>query len=109
MYFYNVPSMGIGLPHKVELSWGVDNLNANNQLEHVILGNQDLSLNDNTLRNITLVATTRGGTNYVSVGIRFRFCPEKNSIRWLIVTEIEVCNEGKIKMLYRGWGKISHL
>ena len=95
LFFYNVPSMGIGLPHKVELSWGSTSFIANNPLEHVILGNQDLSLNDSTLRNVTLVATTNGTTSYRSVGIRFRFNSNENNIQWLIVTEIELCNEGK--------------
>ena len=94
LYFYNVPSMGIGLPHDVELSWGSIDVIANDRLEHIILGNQDLSLNDSTLRNVTLVATTNGSTSYASVGIRFRFSSNENNIRWLIVTEIELCNEG---------------
>lgn len=87
--------MGIGLPHEVELSWGESPMHATNKLEYVILGNQDLSLNDNTLRSVTIVTTTNGAANYSSVGIRFPFNPDKNNIRWLIVTEIELCNEGK--------------
>ena len=94
LYFYNVPSMGIGLPHEIELSWGAAIIIANNPLEHVILGNQDLALDDNVLRNVTIVATNDGGTPYTTVGIRFRFSDD-NRIRWLLLTEIEVCNEGK--------------
>ena len=93
LFFYNVPSMGIGLPHEIELSWGTNNLIANNRLERVVLGNQDLAQDDNGLKNVTIVATTSGGSNYVSVGLRFRFS-DKNSIQWLLLTEIEICNEG---------------
>ena len=99
LYFYNVPSMGIGLPHEIDLSWGDMNaITANNPLEHVILGNQDLALDDNVLRNVTIVATNDGGRPYTTVGITFRFSDE-NRIRWLLLTEVEVCNEGNLCQL----------
>ena len=100
LYFYNIPSMGIGLPHEIELTWGTFIIEANNPLEHVILWNQDLALDDNVLRNVTIVATNNGSMPYKSVGITFRFSDE-NRIRWLLLTEIEVCNEGNLYQLWR--------
>ena len=94
LFFYNFPSMGVGLPHEIELTWGSTTLDANNKLEHVILGNQDLSLNDTGLRNVTVVATSNGATSYGSIGLHFRFSSNENNIRWLLLTEIELCNEG---------------
>ena len=36
-----------------------------------------------------------GGRPYGTVGITFRFSDD-NRIRWLLLTEIEVCNEGNL-------------
>ena len=92
LYFYNVPTKGIGLPHEIELMWGRDVLVANNPLEHVILGNQDLRLDDNVLRNVTIAATTTCVIPYTSIGMIFHFS-EKNDIRWLLLSQIEICSE----------------
>ena len=94
LYFYNAPSKGIGLPHEIELVWGKDVTVAYSPLEHVILGNNDLSLDDDILRNVTIAATTSGGVplGYTSIGVIFRFS-EKSGIRWLLLSHIEVCSE----------------
>jgi len=58
LFFYNIPSSGIGLP-PAELFWSVGNAyNPNIPLPHIIVGNQDLSQDDCTLRNVSLVVTT---------------------------------------------------
>ena len=58
LFFYNIPSSGIGLP-PAELFWSdVSPLNPNIPLSHAIVGNQDLSQDDSTLRNVSLVVTT---------------------------------------------------
>ena len=44
LFFYNTPSMGIGLPHEIELNWGdVNTVLAMNQVGHAVLGNNNLS------------------------------------------------------------------
>ena len=58
LFFYNIPSSGIGLP-PAELFWSDTNVfNPDGPLSHVIVGNQDLSQDDRTLRNVSLVVTT---------------------------------------------------
>ena len=58
LFFYNIPLSGIGLP-PVELFWSsVSPYNPDKPLSHVIVGNQDLSQDDRTLRNVSLVVTT---------------------------------------------------
>ena len=95
LYFYNIPSMGIGLPNEIELMWGdVNTVIVNNPLRHAVLGNSDLSKNDNTLRNVTIaVLPDNIGDDYMAVSVTFRF-PDTNGIRWLILSEVEVCTEG---------------
>ena len=60
LFFYNIPSSGIGLP-PAELFWSNSYpINPDILLSHVIVnvGNQDLSQDDRTLRNVSLVVTT---------------------------------------------------
>ena len=94
LFFYTIPSMGIGLPHEIELMFGDNTILVNNPLRHAVLGNSDLSQNDNTLRNIT-VAVIPDNTmdEYMAVSIAFRFSDD-SCIRWLILSEVEVCTEG---------------
>ena len=50
LFFYNIPSMGIGLPREIELSWGDTNqISTPNHLERAVLGNSDLSQEDTLL------------------------------------------------------------
>ena len=91
LFFYNIPSMGIGFPHEIELMWGDNIVLVNNPLRHAVLGNSDLSQSDNTLRNVTIaVLPDNIGDVYRVVSVTFRF----NGIRWLILSEVEVCTEG---------------
>ena len=96
LFFYNIPSMGIGLPHEIELNWG--NMNqafTPNRLGHAVLGNNDLSQEDNTTRNVTIAAiadTNDDMTDYTAFSITFRFSAA-NPIRWLILSEIEICTD----------------
>jgi len=53
LFFYNIPSSGIGLP-PAEFFWGNSNpFNPNIPLSHVIVGNQDLSQDDNSSKCLT--------------------------------------------------------
>ena len=88
--------MGIGLPHEIELAYSNNPLDVSNPLGHAVLGNQDLSEDDNILRNVT-VAVVPSGTSpsYTSIGITLRFS-ELNRISWLLLSEIEICNDAGI-------------
>ena len=94
LFFYNIPSMGIGFPHEIELMFGDNTLLVNNPLRHAVLGNSDLSQSDNTTRNVTIaVLPDNIGDEYRAVSITFRFS-DANHIRWFILSEVEICTEG---------------
>jgi hypothetical protein len=60
-----------------------------------VLGNSDLSQEDNTTRNVTIavIAGDRGDvTPYAALSITFRFSDD-NAIRWLILSEVEFCTD----------------
>ena len=94
LFFYNIPSMGIGFPHEIELTWGDNTVIVDNPLRHVVLGNTDLSQSDNSFRNVTItVLPDNIGDDYRAVSITFRFS-DASCIRWLILSEVEICTEG---------------
>ena len=93
LFFYNIPSSGIGLP-PAELVWSdVNVLNPDNPLSHVIVGNRDLSQDDRTLRNVSLVVTTDSIANYRFLRIRFTFPAEISLIDWILLREVQLCGE----------------
>ena len=95
LFFYNIPSSGIGLP-PAELFWSNRNpTNPENLLSHVIVGNQDLSQDDRNLRSVSLVVTTDqdGAVDYTFFRIRFTFPAETNLIDWILLSEVQLCGE----------------
>ena len=93
LFFYNIPSSGIGLP-PAELFWSDTNLfSPENPLSHVIVGNQDLSQDDRTLRNVSLVVTTDQDSipDYGFFGIQFTFPSETSLIDWIFLSEVQLC------------------
>jgi len=95
LFFYNIPSIGIGLP-PAELFWdNADPSNPDNPLSHVIVGNQDLSQDDRTLRNVSLVVTTDQNdiADYRFFRIHFTFLAETSLIDWILLSEIQLCGE----------------
>ena len=95
LFFYNIPLNGIGLP-PAELFWSNTNpTNPNNPLSHVIIGNQDLSQDDRTLRNVSLVVTTDQDSNpdYRFFRIRFTFPSETSLLDWILLSEVQLCGE----------------
>ena len=97
LFFYNVPSSGIGLP-PAELFWGdINPLNPNIALSHAIVGNQDLSQDDRTLRNVSLVVTTDQDDPSIPVyryfRIRFTFPAQTSLIYWILLSEVQLCGE----------------
>jgi len=97
LFFYNIPSSGIGLP-PAELFWSVSNpTNPDIPLSHVIVGNQDLSQDDRTLRNVSLVVTTDNpqavSTDYRFFRVHFTFPTETSLIDWILLSEVQLCGE----------------
>jgi len=95
LFFYNIPSSGIGLP-PAELFWSDVNLfSPKNPLSHVIAGNQDLSQDDRTLRNVSMVVTTDEISipDYRYFRIHFTFPAETSLIDWILLSEVQLCGE----------------
>ena len=94
LFFYNIPSSGIGLP-PAELFWSnVNAFNPDIPLSHVIVGNQDLSQDDNILRNVSLVVTTdQSSIEYRFFRIQFTFPAETSLIDWILLSEVQLCGE----------------
>ena len=97
LFFYNIPSSGVGLS-PVELYWSDTNaILPENLLSHVIVGNQDLSQNDRTLRNVSLVVTgDQPQNNYRYFRVRFTFPAETSLIDWILLSEVHFCEEAGV-------------
>jgi len=97
LFFYNIPSSGIGLP-PTELFWSVAPFSQYNLFSHVIVGNQDLSQDDTTLRNVSLVVTTDQSSiaDYRYFRIHFTFPAETLLIDWILLSEVQLCGEAGI-------------
>ena len=97
LFFYNIPSSGIGLPPADLFRSDVNFENPDIPLSHVIIGNQDLSQDDNTLQNVSLVITTDqddpGITGYKYFRIHFTFPAETILIDWILLSEVQLCRE----------------
>ena len=93
LFFYNIPSSGIGLP-PAELFWSDANaVSPEIPLSHVIVGNQDLGQDDTTLRNVSLVVTTYQDADYRFFRIHFTFPAEASLIDWVLLSEVQLCGE----------------
>ena len=95
LFLYNIPSSGIGLP-PAELFWSDTNVfNPDVPLSHAIVGNQDLSQDDRTIRNVSLVVTTDQSSipDYRYFRIRFTFPIETSLIDWILLSEVQLCGE----------------
>ena len=103
LFFYNIPSSGIGLP-PAELFWSDTNvLNPDEPLSHVIVGNQDLSQDDRTLRNVSLVVTTDQDStpDYTFFRIRFTLPADSNLTDWILLSEVQLCGEAGMCLFQR--------
>ena len=103
LYFYNNPSRNIGLPYDTDVT-------SQPGIPSFIEGNQDLSLNDNLLRNVTLIPRATIEANKFS--IKFRFS-NIDKIDWLLLTEVELCTSGiyctLLKIIIEGKFPISNV
>jgi hypothetical protein len=83
LFFYNIPSMGIGLPN-IELFAG----SGTAQQTYFLTGNQDISQEDNGRRNVAL-----SFDGAVTPVLRFEFVFDNTDIDWLILSEILLCTD----------------
>ena len=83
LFFYNKPSMGIGLPD-IRLA-------SSSTLPHYITGNQHLRSDDDGRRNVTLslVDTSDLIANFT---IMFNF-GDSNRVDWLLLSEVRICQQ----------------
>ena len=92
LFFYNIPLSGVSLS-PAELYWSDTNPTLpENRLSYVIVGNQDLSQDDSTPRNVSLVVTTDQNDipDYRLFRIRFTF-PGTSLIDWILLSEVQLC------------------
>ena len=84
LYFYHVPSMGIGLPD-VRLEVG------GQPQPYFVTGNQNLSSTDARRRNVILsfAGTITAGNRFT---VNFDFNEESN-VDWLLLSEVQLCTE----------------
>ena len=97
LFIYNIPSSGVGLP-PAELYWSDTNAALpETLLSHVIVGNQDLSQDDRTPQNVSLVVTgDQPQSNYRYLRVRFTFPAETSLIDWILLSEVHFCEEAGV-------------
>ena len=93
LYFYHEPTSGIGLPELNLSGSHFDTMPLGDPLTYTILGNQDLTVNDVQVRNLTLALTEPITEPVNRFHIQF-FLTE--SIHQFAVSEIQLCyDKGK--------------
>ena len=88
LYFYNIPSRGIGLPYDIS----VRDTFTSSDTQFVLEGNQDFRQHDNQLRHITLVPQSLNGAFIPEITFTFS---ERDHIDWLLLTEMEFCTNSR--------------
>ena len=82
LYFYHIPSMGIGLPDVRLVAGGQPQ-------PYYVTGNQNLDSTDERRRNVVLrlVSTAATGSDFE---IHFDFSEDSN-VNWLLLSEVDLC------------------
>ena len=93
LYFYHIPSHGIGLPNDIRIT------RSDVTSQALIEGNQDMSQDDNQLRNVTLVPQSLPSSG-ILVNIEFIFASFRDRVDWLLLTEVEICTSSEGKHLW---------
>ena len=88
MYFYHIPSRGIGLPNDIRIT------RSDVTDQALIEGNQDLSQDNNHLRNVTLVPQSLPNSGS-TVSIEFIFASFRDRVKSLLLTEVEICTSSE--------------
>ena len=89
LYFYHEPASGIGLP-TFNLSASTSDLIPGDPLTYTILDNQDLTVNDTQVRNVTLALTEPITEPVNRFHIEFFL---SDSIKQFAVSEVQLCND----------------
>ena len=93
LYFYHEPASGIGLP-EFNLSVSTSDTMAGSPLTYTILGNQDLTVDDAQVRNVTLALTELITEPVNRFHIEFFLT---DSIQQFAVSEVQLSNNsGKL-------------
>ena len=87
LFFYHNPSMGIGLPQFTFTTTDSVVLGGS-PLEYTLLGNQDLSSGDATVRNVTIALTTTENNPFLH--IQFAMTSE---VHQFAVSEVQLCSD----------------
>ena len=80
LYFYNIPSMNIGLPEVTLMAGGPQ--------EYFVTGNQNLNSTDNRRRNVILSYTNTFMRDTFEIVFGFT---NRTEIDWLLLSEVELC------------------
>ena len=98
LFFYHEPASGIGLP-EFNLSGSLSDLSMLGQpLTYTILGNQDLTVDDAHVRNVTLALTEPITKPVNRFHIQFYFT---DSIQQFAVSEVQLCTDEGNLYLYK--------
>ena len=85
LYFYNIPSRRIGLPYNIRI------ISPSGDHPYQLEGNDDLTLDDNGQRSVTLIPESLSFTFASNTfTIIFEFS-DTEQIDWLLLTEVEIC------------------
>ncbi len=87
LYFYNIPSRRIGLPYDIRITSPSRSGDNPYQLE----GNEDLTLDDNGRRSVTLIPESLFLSSPFTIIFQFSYTEQ---IDWLLLTEVEICTSG---------------
>ena len=87
LYFYNVPSMGIGLPSVRVLRRIDGGPDSFMPVEYYITGNGDVSQQDRMRRNVLLSLTSTLFTRFYKIQFDF----ENTDVEWLVLSETQLC------------------
>ena len=82
LYFYNIPSMNIGLPKVTLIAGGLQ--------EYYVTGNQNLYSTDNRRKNVVLSYTNVVMTNTFEIVFGFT---NRTDVDWLLLSEVELCQQ----------------
>ena len=82
LYFYNIPSMNIGLPEVTLISGGL-------QPDYHVTGNQHLNSFIDRRRNVILSYTEMVMTNTFEIIFEF----VTTDVDWLLLSEVELCQQ----------------
>ena len=99
LYFYHEPASGIGLP-EFNLSGSIFDSVPGSPLTYTILDNQDLTVDDAQVRNLTLALTEPVTEPVNRFHIQFSLT---DNIQQFAVSEVQLCsNEGKLVIFIQG-------